>query len=319
MAKKVAPNEITSWLILDNYEPFLALSIEDILMEIELRVMFLIEYAADSEESLDKWHEIESLMLSEIKKGLVFSSDISKLAFEQYFDNDPLDNEKLKEPREFLINGYPVISNEHELRAKEEELSEGDAISPFSLADLATYYRFYERFKYIDHGSRLSSINKGRIFSSVSAVEERSDNFSECVVMKVDIGSYSDDELLAEFKELLKEWRYELDVEEPEATRVRVGLSTLKKIYTYKIFPFLDLLLWEKVNGRKISNELVARVLFPLGSHDVIGGQQIKDTIRPFVERIVNGYTHQQIKFYVKKNDYLKDMRLSEVLKLAED
>ncbi len=109
-------------------------------------------------------------------------------------------------------------------------------------------------------------------------------------------------------------------MDEPESGNFRIGISTLKKILLYKLIPFIDLLLWEKVHERKISNELIARILFPLKpDSDVIGGTQVKDTIRPFVERFVNDNALQQVKFYAKKNDYLKNMRLSDVLKLSED
>ena len=77
-------------------------------------------------------------------------------------------------------------------------------------------------------------------FSSVSAIEDKSSEFEDEVVIKVNLASYTDDELLAEFKELLKDWRLDLDVEEPLASKIRVGNSTIKKIITYKVFPFLD-------------------------------------------------------------------------------
>ncbi|CAI1781610.1 Uncharacterised protein [Serratia proteamaculans] len=213
----------------------------------------------------------------------------------------------------------PVISNYHGLRPYQEELSGDESITPFSMGDLASYYRFYLRHKHIVHGHRVSEINDGRIFSCVSAIEEKSSNFEDEVVIKVNLASYTDDELLAEFKELLKEWRFELDIDEPQGSKARVGISTLKKIATYKVFPFLDLMLWESVNGRKISNELASRVLYPDDGDEVIGGQQVKDTIRPFVERIVHEDAYHLIKYYVKKNSHFKTMRLSDVMKIAED
>ncbi|MGP3060505.1 DUF6387 family protein, partial [Serratia marcescens] len=75
----------------------------------------------------------------------------------------------------------------------------------------------------------------------------------------------------------------------------------------------------EVIDGRKISNDLASRVLFPDDEDEVIGGQQVKDTIRPFVEKILNEDTYQLMKHYVKKNSYLKTMRLSDVMKLSED
>ncbi|WP_024530365.1 DUF6387 family protein [Serratia fonticola] len=321
MTKKVLPKEIKSWLSLKNYSVFQTLTIEQILQELEFRVMFLIDYTSDDEESNEEWSLVKTRMLEEIMKGAILSSDISDLALSTFSEKVAIRDKSSQEPKEFRINGVPVISNNHGLRSYQEELSGDESIIPFNMGDLASYYRFYLRHKHIVHGYRISEINGGRIFSCVSAVEDRSSEFEDEVVIKVNLASFTDDELLAEFKELLKEWRFELEIDEPQASRTRIGVSTIKKIATYKVFPFLDLMLWESINGKKISNELASRVLFPDDEDEceVIGGQQVKDTIRPFVERILNEDTYPLLKHYVKKNIHLKTMRLSDVMKLAED
>ncbi|WP_261427377.1 DUF6387 family protein [Serratia proteamaculans] len=319
MTKKVLPREIKNWLSLKNYDVFQSLTIEEIMRELEFRGMFLIDYTSVDEESNEQWLLTKSRLLEEIMKGVVLSADISEYALSSISDEVTVRDKNAPEPIEFRVNGMPVISNYHGLRPYQEELSGDESITPFSMGDLASYYRFYLRHKHIVHGHRVSEINDGRIFSCVSAIEEKSSNFEDEVVIKVNLASYTDDELLAEFKELLKEWRFELDIDEPQGSKARVGISTLKKIATYKVFPFLDLMLWESVNGRKISNELASRVLYPDDGDEVIGGQQVKDTIRPFVERIVHEDAYHLIKYYVKKNSHFKTMRLSDVMKIAED
>ncbi|AWO80700.1 DUF6387 family protein [Serratia marcescens] len=319
MTKKVLPKEIKSWLSLKNYEIFQSLTIEQILLELEFRLMFLIDYTSDDEESNEDWIHTKTRLLEEIIKGTTLSSELSELAFPTFSENTAVRDKNNPEPIEFRVNGIPVISNQHGLRPYQEKLSGDESITPFSMGDLASYYRFYLRHKHIVHGHRISEINDGRIFSCVSAVEDGSSEFEDEVVIKVNLASYTDDELIAEFKELLKEWRFELDIDEPQASKTRVGISTIKKIINYKVFPFLDLMLWEVIDGRKISNDLASRVLFPDDEDEVIGGQQVKDTIRPFVEKILNEDTYQLMKHYVKKNSYLKTMRLSDVMKLSED
>jgi len=319
MTKKVLPKEIKSWFSLKNYEVFHSLTIEQILLELEFRVMFFIDYTSDDEESNEGWLHTKASLLEQVMKGTILSADLSELAFPTVTENAAIRDKNDPEPVEYRINGIPVISNQHSLKPYHEELSGEESITPFSMGDLASYYRFYLRHKHIVHGSRVSEINDGRIFSCVSAVEDGSSEFEDEVVIKVNLASYTDDELLAEFKELLKEWRFELDIDEPQASKTRVGISTIKKIITYKVFPFLDLMLWETINGRKISHDLASRVLFPDDEDDFVGAQQVKDTIRPFVEKILNEDTYQLVKHYVKKNSYLKTMRLSDVMKLAEE
>jgi len=319
MTKKVLPKEIKSWLSLKNYSVFQSLTIEEILREIEFRAIFLVDYRSQDEEANESWFLQKSRLLEEIMKGVTLSSDINELTFSESLEKLAIRDKNSTEQIEFSVNGMPVISNHHGLKPNHGELSGDESITPFSMGDLASYYRFYLRHKHIVHGHRVSEINNGRIFSCVSAVEDGSAEFEDEVVIKVNLASFTDDELLAEFKELLKEWRLEMDIDEPQASKTRVGISTIQKILSYKVFPFMDLMLWEIINGRRISNELASRVLYPDDEDEVISGQQVKDTIRPFVEKIINEDSYPMLKHYVKKNSYLKTMRLSEIMKLSED
>lgn len=74
-------------------------------------------------------------------------------------------------------------------------------------------------------------------------------------------------------------------------------------------------------NNKKINNEMLARVLFPLTKSDseIMSGVQIKDTIRPFVEKIIHEDLLREFLFFIKKNEHLQSMRFSDILKLAEN
>ncbi|EKM6298152.1 DUF6387 family protein [Enterobacter cloacae] len=316
MATRVQVKEITSWMSVEKYDVFESLTVEEVLSEIEFRTIFACEYDPNDDEEREQWKQLQKSLLQNIQSGAVVSKDIPEDILKVFHD----ESIELNEPVEFLVNGMSVISKDHHLKPHCSELSEDEAIQAFTMADLVTYYRHFANANIIQVGERQPTIKEGKIFSSVSALEEGSEYFEGEVVIKVNLASYTDDELLSEFKGLLKSWRSEVGMDEPESGNFRIGISTLKKILLYKLIPFIDLLLWEKVHERKISNELIARILFPLKpDSDVIGGTQVKDTIRPFVERFVNDNALQQVKFYAKKNDYLKNMRLSDVLKLSED
>ena len=319
MAKKVLIKEIKSWLLLERYDVFQSLDIESVMQELEFRIMYLIDYTSDDEDSNEEWLYVKNRVFEAIMRGCVLSADIAEHALSPLWDSASVRDKFSQEPIEYRVNDIPVISNHHGLRPYHEELSGNDSIIPFTMGDLVSYYRFYLQNKRIEHGHRVSEINHGRIFASVSAIENKSSEFEDEVVIKVNLASYTDDELLAEFKVLLKDWRCVLDIEEPLASKTRVGNSTIKKIITYKVFPFLDLMLWELINGRKVSNDIASRVLYPDDGDEIMEGHQIKDTVRPFVERMVYEDTYSLIMHYIKKNSEVKKMRLSDVMKLAED
>lgn len=315
MAKKVTPKEISAWMNLDIYNRFLDLTIDEIINELEHRIFFLLDLSS-KENPDENFKKFQAEFLEDIKSGAILSSDLSKRPISSSFDDD-VEDEEISDLL-FRIHGRTIMSKDHDQHPQEEELAKGEALSPFTLADLVSYHRHFRLTKHIDEIDNIPVVNAGRIFSSVNAVEDGSEYFYDEIVVNVNLSSFTDDELLSEFKELLKQWRKQLGINEPEQYKQRVGISTIKKIYSYRVFPFLDLMLWESVNQRKISNELIARVLYPLDGDEVVGGQQIKDSVRPFVEKIVFESTLQQLKFYTMKNDYLRTMRLSDVMKIAE-
>ncbi|TDW61217.1 DUF6387 family protein [Oceanimonas baumannii] len=105
----------------------------------------------------------------------------------------------------------------------------------------------------------------------------------------------SDDEILADLAALLPLWRAETKTPEPalnpeegffELPTLHVGLSVLKRAVEYKAIPMIDLMLWELVENVRITDELMAEVLFPDHSR---GGQHIAQTLRPFAKDLVSG------------------------------
>jgi len=313
MAKRTNIREITSWFNLKNYDFFESYPLEDILFQIRLRCIFLIVYTPfDSEtEQLDA----QKRVLEQIKKGKLDASLFDDFITEQSIESND-DN------IEFIVNGASVISLDHSMSqgVDVEDLSSGEAITPFTMGDLVTYHRYFARHGFIEEDDRTVSIRQGKVFTSVNMADILDERFGDDLLIKVDIASHTDEELLLEFKELLKVWRDETGHEEPSYGNSRVGISSFKKILDYRIIPLLDLMLWELVEERKISNEILSRILFPISGDDIKGAQQIRDTIRPFAERFTLGYEFLiQMENYLKKHDYLKNMRISEVMKLAEN
>ena len=163
MAKKVLLKEIKSWLLVERYEVFQSLTVECVMRELEFRIMYLLDYTSDDEESNEEWLNVKNRVLEVIMKAGVLSADISVHALSPLWDRMCVRDENSQEPIEYRVNDIPVISNHHGLRPCNEELTGDESITPFTMGDLASYYRFYLRHKHITHGHRVSEINNGRI------------------------------------------------------------------------------------------------------------------------------------------------------------
>lgn len=140
------------------------------------------------------------------------------------------------------------------------------------------------------------------------------------VIVDVDLDLMRDDEMIASFKTLLKKWREQTGVNEPESnSQGRFGAATIAKIHQYRIIPYLDIARWARANNVMVSNELYARLLFPapLSNGEIKGGAHIRDTVKPFAESANNLFNSAALKIYYADNPHIEDMRFSDFLKLA--
>ena len=109
MTKKVLPKEIKSWFSLKNYEVFHSLTIEQILFELEFRVMFLIDYTSDDDESNEEWLHAKTHLLEQVMKGNILSADISELAFPTVAENAAIrDKNNPSSTGLMVFQSYPI-------------------------------------------------------------------------------------------------------------------------------------------------------------------------------------------------------------------
>lgn len=80
----------------------------------------------------------------------------------------------------------------------------------------------------------------------------------------------------------------------------------------------LDLLLWAKRNDAKISCEQFSRLLYPNDSEVIRGGSQIKNTDKPFAEKVLKREFDRLFKLWLSKNDYMMDTKVAEAMKMNE-
>jgi hypothetical protein len=82
----------------------------------------------------------------------------------------------------------------------------------------------------------------------------------------------------------------------------------------------LDILFWASCNGVRISEDRLSRLLY---TDDDDESQtrlhyQIKDTDRPLAMKAITKDFIRQFNFFINKNSVLKNMRVSDVMKLTD-
>lgn len=94
--------------------------------------------------------------------------------------------------------------------------------------------------------------------------------------------NHDDSELIENFKSLLKKWRQELNINEPE--KDKSWWYVKNRILEYKIIPILDILNLASACGLQISNRLIAIAVYPHGERDGFG---ISQTVMPFIDKSI--------------------------------
>ncbi|MEX9881391.1 DUF6387 family protein [Providencia rettgeri] len=316
--------DILSWFDISRYDELLDMTVENFISDVEFR-SFLLYLGDDSDSMLTRssMHDQRLDFIKGLKKGYIHST---AAYLHNIFDGngkeDTSISEDMPEDITLMCNGYPIISRRFR-EYSDDSYTEGMACTSFNVGDLISYYKALSRHEYIvEKNKGVVEVQGTSVSCPIVNVDYLSDHFfGGEIVIKCNLDEYSDDELVTEFKELIKYWRAEAGIDDPERANNRIGLSTLKKLITYKVIPFIDLLIWEMANNKKINNEMLARVLFPLTKSDseIMSGVQIKDTIRPFVEKIIHEDLLREFLFFIKKNEHLQSMRFSDILKLAEN
>lgn len=93
---------------------------------------------------------------------------------------------------------------------------------------------------------------------------------------------HDDSELIESFKSLLKKWRQELNISEPE--KDKSWWYVKNRILEYKVIPVLDILNLACACNLQISNRLMAIAVYPHGERDGFGMSQ---TVLPFIEKSI--------------------------------
>ncbi|CAM2976330.1 DUF6387 family protein [Klebsiella quasipneumoniae subsp. similipneumoniae] len=110
--------------------------------------------------------------------------------------------------------------------------------------------------------------------------------------------SVPDEILISDMKNLLPKWREELEVSAEEIQINNSWAIIRKKIIEYNVLPYIDLHLWANVKGVSIPGGVLAVSLFPDGDKEQFA---IAQTIRPFIDRLMNYESLEKIKREISK------------------
>ena len=101
---------------------------------------------------------------------------------------------------------------------------------------------------------------------------------------------------------------------------VRFGYGTIKKIINYRLVAMLDILLWAKRKELRISDDRLSRLLYTDEDEEVSTrlGYHIKDSDRPLAMKAATIDFIKQFNFFMNRNPHLKNMRVSDVMKLSD-
>lgn len=113
------------------------------------------------------------------------------------------------------------------------------------------------------------------------------------IALSVDLASAKNEDILKDVAYLLQKLRTELNIPEPKKNiNNKDGNETLKKILDYKIIPILDLAFYfetypeNQTKPLRASASLISKEIF----NDKFDEQQVKRTIKPFIQKKVLHY-----------------------------
>ena len=71
-----------------------------------------------------------------------------------------------------------------------------------------------------------------------------------------------------------------------ESKKDHITPRELEKLQDYSILPYMDLMIWSELEGRKISDNVILSALFTADYINIIGDPFIRQTLKPFYKRI---------------------------------
>ncbi|MCW8112971.1 DUF6387 family protein [Yersinia intermedia] len=270
---------VKEWLDVDAYRKFEELSLFRLYHELWARTLFFKSYRDEHENKA---------MMGYFEK--IFSGDPFLIREEQLGYTTPTD--KLFQPPHFLLTTT-------------ERLAQLCIVS-------------MQRSMFFWNGGEEYEINKEYFERPVA--ETMPDQFPQTVMFEIDLASGTDEAIAEALKAALSQWRSIKGIDPNPIDSVRFGYGTIKKIINYRLIPMLDILLWANIKKVRVSDDRLSRLLYTDDDDESATRlhYQIKDTDRPLaLKATTNGFI-RQFNLFINKNSHLKNMRVSDVMKLSD-
>ncbi|EDB1506086.1 hypothetical protein F9E67_25130, partial [Salmonella enterica] len=150
--------------------------------------------------------------------------------------------------------------------------------------------------------------------------EKIPEQFPTTIMLEIDLAGGSDDEIAEALRVSLPQWRKVKGVKPAPLDAVRFGYGAIKKLISYRIIPMLDLLAWSERKKVLLSDDRLSRLLYTDEDDDkaIRQGYHIRDADRPFAMKTVEIDFLRQFNFFINRNQHVKEMRVSDVMKLSD-
>lgn len=291
--------------------------------------------AAKSWFKLSNYDVLQEITVNDLKREVIARLEMAEHNFAVEIDESDwmyrqihLDNETK------ILSGQPLLASQRDKPApvygKDYPLRQA-VENP--LADAKRHIRHMTVFDVAKYAHRLSDI---KILTRVGpndsgALSPKSANVGQWrltdieklnsytpLYLELNLRALTDEEVIEHMKRMLPEWRRTHDLPEPQARASRFGISTIKKLINFQTIPMLDLLFWAKRENVKISYEMLARLLHPDSSESIRGGSNIKDTDKPFADKVLNREFEKAFNVYLSKNDDMINTKVADVMRMNE-
>ncbi|WP_407579516.1 DUF6387 family protein [Citrobacter koseri] len=291
---------VKTWFKVSNYDALQEITIKDLKREAFARLM-LAKHDFDRELSDDDDCEARQRYLDYEAKIL---------------SGKPLLVSPSKDPAPTYGKDYPLR------KAVENPLQNAKIyIKHITVADAAKYERQLREIKIL---RRMGRNEEGGVMPASEEIGQWRLTDIEMLhphkplYLELNIRRLTDEEVIEHMKRMLPEWRRTHGIPEPLTGTFRFGLGTVKKMINFRIIPMLDLLFWAKREEAKISYEQLSRLLYPNDSDVIRGGAQIKDTDKPFAEKVLTREFERMFNIYLSKNDSMINTKVAEAMKMNE-
>ncbi|MFV8919177.1 DUF6387 family protein [Serratia fonticola] len=171
-------------------------------------------------------------------------------------------------------------------------LPQGGGVEPLSVHDVLGIYSDIQSSEITQDLTSESHNLITKITELIRSVNTVTDNYFNYMYVKIDL-SWPDALLLSDIENLIPKWRQCISKEAERSLPSTSWRVAKRKIIDYALLPLIDLMIWEKQTGNKITNGVLAVAVFPEGDYD---STSITQTIKPTIEKMMDYFSIEQYK-----------------------